>query len=392
MRVTHLSLEDFRNYDRAEVAFEPGLNLVVGPNAQGKTNLLEAIYVLTGFPSPRGPDSVVVRSGAERAVVHGSVLRAGRDTRVDVELRPGRGRRARVNRSALPTGRSLAELVTAVYFGPDELALVKGAPEGRRRFLDDLVVKLRPARDGLRKEWERVLRQRNAALRAARTRYGGRPDDTLAVWTESFCRTGAALTSARLEVLDALQPLVAERYGSIAGSGEVQIAYASSWLHEPEGDPGALARRLTAATAEVATQEIERGQSLIGPQRDDLSVVIRTPDRRIEARTHASQGDQRTCALALKLAEHDVLTAALGEQPILLLDDVFSELDPTRRAWLAKNVAELDQALVTTTAAEDLDLAGVDVIFEIAGGTVEMRARHTPDGAATEVRGKGVPR
>ncbi|HEV3486426.1 MAG TPA: DNA replication and repair protein RecF, partial [Vicinamibacterales bacterium] len=280
----------------------------------------------------------------------------------------------RVNRSALPAGRSLAELVAAVYFGPDELALVKGAPEGRRRFLDDLVVKVRPARDGLRREWERVLRQRNAALRTVRARYGGRPDDTLSVWTESFCRVGAALVTARLEVLDALQPLVAERYGSIAGAGEVEIAYASSWLLEPERDVAALESRLTEATGAVAAQEIERGQSLIGPQRDDFSVVIRTPEgAAIEARTHASQGDQRTCALALKLAEHDVLAAALGEQPILLLDDVFSELDPTRRAWLAKNVAELDQALVTTTAAEDLDLAGVDVIYEIAGGTVIRR-------------------
>ncbi len=374
MRVAHLGVEDFRNYERAEVAFEPGLNLVVGPNAQGKTNLLEAIYVLTGFPSPRGPDPIVVRNGAEHAIVHGSVVRAERTTRVDIELRPGRGRRVLVNRAALPAGRSVAEVVAAVYFGPDELALVKGAPEGRRRFLDDLVVKLRPARDGLRKEWERVLRQRNAALRATRARYGGRPDDSLAVWTEAFARAGAALTSARLEVLTALQPVVAERYGSVAGAGEVELSYSSSWVREPTHDAGALQEQLTAAIGGVAAQEIERGQSLVGPQRDDFSVVIRTGEGApIEARTHASQGDQRTCALALKLAEHDVLTAAIGEQPVILLDDVFSELDPTRRAWLAKSVAELDQALVTTTAAEDLDLAGVDVIFDVANGKVTRR-------------------
>ena len=373
MRATHLAVEDFRNYEQAEVAFEPGLNLVVGPNAQGKTNLLEAIYILTGFPSPRGPDSVVVRTGAERAVVHGSVTRAGRDTRVDVELRPGRGRRVLVNRSALPSGRSVAELVAAVYFGPDELALVKGAPEGRRRFLDELVVKLRPLREALKKEWDRVLRQRNAALRATRARYGGRPDDSLAVWTEQFVRAGAALTSARLQVLSALRPLAAERYGSVAGAGEVEIAYSSTWLSEYDQDVSALERQLSDAIAAVAPQEIERGQSLVGPQRDDFSVVIRSPGGAIEARTHASQGDQRTCALALKLAEHDVLTAALGEQPIILLDDVFSELDPTRRAWLAKNVAELDQALVTTTAAEDLELSGIDVIFDVADGSVARR-------------------
>ncbi|MDQ3964808.1 MAG: DNA replication/repair protein RecF, partial [Actinomycetota bacterium] len=362
---------------RVDVAFEAGLNLIVGRNAQGKTNLLEAIYCLTGFASPRALDAVLVRTDQERAIVHGEVTRGGRPTRIDLELRAGRGRRALVNRAALPKGHSLGEVLAAVFFGPDELALIKGSPGERRRFLDELVVKLKPAREGLRKEWERVLRQRNALLRAAPGRRGGPVDDSLDVWDEAFVSAGAALTQARLDALRLLAPYAAERYGSIAGAGNVELAYASSWLaddpvpaatEQPAED---IARRLADALASMRPRELERGQSLAGPQRDDVSVVLTTSEGgHVEARTHASQGDQRTAALALKLAEHDVLTAELGEQPVLLLDDVFSELDPTRRAWLAKTVSEMEQALVTTTAAEDLDLSDVRAVFEVVAGEV----------------------
>jgi DNA replication and repair protein RecF len=165
VRVDEVALEDFRNYERARVDFGAGLNLVVGRNAQGKTNLLEAVYCLGGLGSPRSPDVALVRTGSERALVHGRVLRGARRVAIDLEIRPGRGTRALVNKSAASGGRALAEVTTAVFFGPDELSLIKGSPEGRRRFLDELVVKLRPARDGLRREWERVLRQRNALLR-----------------------------------------------------------------------------------------------------------------------------------------------------------------------------------------------------------------------------------
>lgn len=377
MRVDRLALEDFRNYTSAELGFVGGLNLIVGPNAQGKTNLLEAIYCLTGFASPRAVDAVLVRTSQERAIAHADVTSRGRATRIDLELRPGRGRRALVNRAALPKGRSLGEILAAVFFGPDELALIKGSPTERRRFLDELVVKLKPARDGLRKEWERVLKQRNALLREGRHGVVG---DDLAVWDEAFVAAGAALTSARLDGLRALAPHAGDRYGAIAGAGSVELAYSSAWLGpDPipaETDLGgtAIEEALRRAVSEAEPRELERGQSLVGPQRDDLSVTITTTDaRRIEARTHASQGDQRTAALALKLAEHDVLTAELGEQPVLLLDDVFSELDPTRRAWLAKAVSEMDQALVTTTAAEDLDLSDVKAVFEVAAGTVRRR-------------------
>ena len=174
MRVDRLVLEDFRNYEREEIDLSGGLNLVVGRNAQGKTNLLEAIYCIGGFGSPRGPDATLVREGAERALVHADVTRGERTVHVDLEYRPGRGMRALLNGTAVPGVRSLRELTAAVFFGPDELSLIKGSPDGRRRFLDELVVKLRPARDTIKREWDRVLKQRNALLRSAPRAEGGR--------------------------------------------------------------------------------------------------------------------------------------------------------------------------------------------------------------------------
>jgi DNA replication and repair protein RecF len=380
VHVERLALEDFRNYAQTAVEFAPGLNLVVGRNAQGKTNLLEAAYCLSGMASPRATDPVLVRTGTERALIHADVTRAERTVHVDIEIKPGRGRRVQVNRAALPRGRSLGEVLVAVFFGPDELGLVKGSPDGRRRFLDELVVKLRPARDGLRREWERVLKQRNALLRSARASGG---DADLEVWDETFCQAGAELTAERLSALAQLVPLAAARYEAVAGEGHMELGYTSSWIEEQAlaGGPAAaaeisvteLAAHLRARLGRLRQAELERGTSLAGPQRDDVLIRLATDDGVSDARTHASQGDQRTCALAIKLAEQDLLTEVLDERPLLLLDDVFSELDPTRRAWLAKSVQEMGQSLVTTTALEDLEVAGIQRVFEVDKGEVVPR-------------------
>ncbi len=341
MRVDRLVLEDFRNYEHEEIDLAGGLNLVIGRNAQGKTNLLEAIYCIGGFGSPRGPDATLVRSGADAALLHADVTRGTRTVRVDIEYRPGRGIRALINGTAVPGVRALRELTAAVFFGPDELSLIKGSPDGRRRFLDELVVKLRPARDTIKKEWDRVLKQRNALLKSA-PRSGGAnrsARETLVVWDEAFCRAGAELAAARLEVLAALTPYAAKRYEEIAGGGRLELLYQASWLGDepiaPEVvDAAELRGSLAAALDEVRTREIERGMSLVGPQRDDVTVNLSSAGYEqglLDARAYASQGDQRTCALALKLGEHDLLTDALEDHPILLLDDVFSELDPSRR-------------------------------------------------------------
>lgn len=385
MRVDRLGLEDFRNYVRESLEFAPGLNLIVGPNAQGKTNLLEAVHCLGGLGSPRTQDSALVRQGAERGILHADVTRDERTVRIDLEIKTTGGTRALLNKTLVRSIRDLGEVTVSVFFGPDELSLVKGSPDGRRRFLDDLVVKLRPARDSLRREWERVLRQRNALLKSAPRTRSASTEATLEVWDEALVKAGAALTAARLQAVGLLVPHSARRYASVAGHGGIALGYVSSWVEEgfsesaleaPDAiDEDTLRKMLAAKLDEVRIKELERGLSLAGPHRDDVSVKLPGTDSEVllDARTHASQGDQRTAALALKLGELDLLTEALGDQPILLLDDVFSELDPSRRGWLAESVASVGQTLITTTSDADVGLSNVEAIFDVASGRVERR-------------------
>jgi DNA replication and repair protein RecF len=380
MHVDRLQLEDFRNYRRAELTLADGMNLVVGRNAQGKTNLLEGIYCLGGLGSPRGPDATLVREGTGRSIVRGVVSRGQRKITIDLEFRPGKGVHALVNKTPVRGVRALTEVVVCVFFGPDELTLVKGAPEGRRRFLDDVVVKLRPARLSLRQEWERVLRQRNALLKSAPR--GPESKDmtaTLDVWEEAMSRTGAALAAARLEALGRLLPYARKRYEAVAGEGTIELSYASRWLSEDacraalqdpgSVDEGALRDALAKRLGEVRRQELERGTSLVGPQRDDVALALGVSGL-LDARAFASQGDQRTAALALKLGEHDLLADALGESPILLLDDVFSELDPRRREWLSDSVRTGSQVVLTSAEPGATDSARAERIFEVKAGEV----------------------
>jgi DNA replication and repair protein RecF len=370
VRVDALALEDWRNYERESVELAPGLNLVVGLNAQGKTNLLEAIHCLGGFGSPRAADAALVRHGCERALLHGAAIRRGRDVRIDLEIRPGKGTRALLNKTPVQP-RLLGDVCVTVFFGPDELSLIKGSPEGRRRFLDDLVVKLRPARDGLRREFERTLKQRNALLKSAPRGGSATVSSTLDVWDAQLARTGAGLAASRLEALAGLLPHAAKRYEEVAGGGTLALEYSSGWaVNDDPPDADALEERLREAIAAARPREIERGVGLVGPQRDDVAVLLGG----VDARVFASQGDQRTCALALKLAEHDLLTDALGEEPILLLDDVFSELDPSRRGWLANAVGSIGQTVVSTAEPEGAETFGASATFAVTAGRVERRA------------------
>lgn len=386
MQVERLGLEDFRNYTSVPVEFAPGLNLIVGRNAQGKTNLLEAVHYLSGLGSPRSPDAALVRDGCERALLHAEVRKGERRLRVDLEIRPGRGTKALINGTPLHGTRPLSEIVVTVFFGPDELSLVKGSPEGRRRFLDDLVVKLHPARLALRREWERVLKQRNALLRSAFRRSSSSLVPTLAVWDDSLCRTGAVLAGARLQALGRLLPYARKRYEEIAGGGDLELNYVSDWLEEyviesalasPAAvDESILRQSLVTTLASVRERELERGISLVGPQRDDVLIRLASPGAeggQLEARNRASQGEQRTSALALKLAEHDLLSDALGYPPILLLDDVFSELDPSRRGWLAEAVGAMGQTLLSSADPVPPRSVTVDRVLEVSAGKVVVR-------------------
>ena len=380
MRLEALELVDFRNYQRALVEFSEGSTLVMGRNAQGKTSLLEAVFCLSGLPSPRGPDQALVRQGADRALLHGRVRRDRRAVELDLELREGR-RRALINKTPVRSARSLTDVMVAVFFGPDELSLIKGSPEGRRRFLDDLVVELRPGRGSLRREWDRVLRQKNALLRSAPRGASGETRKTLDVWDESLIKVGAALTGTRLECLALLLPAARRRWEEVASEGRLNLSYQSAWLPQEVGDQAVssgkvgeseLRRHLELAISQARPRELERGTALTGPQRDDIYVGVSSSQGRavMDARTFGSQGEQRTAALALKAGEFDTLTEAMREQPILLLDDVLSEVDPLRRRWLGEAVAGMDQTIVTSAEPGAAEALGATTVLEVVDGSV----------------------
>jgi DNA replication and repair protein RecF len=386
LRVVEIALQDFRNYRRAHLELSSGVTLVVGSNAQGKTNLLEGVYCLSGLGSPRAADAGLVRDGAERGFVHGKIARAERSVDIDIEFRPGRGSRVLINKTPVGGTRMLKDLAVSVYFGPDDLALVKGPPERRRRFLDDLAIKLRPARDELRREWDRVLKQRNALLRSAPRGAPGPVGSTLAVWDEAMCRLGARIAEARLETLSWLAPLVRSRYEAIAGGDTLRLEYESAWLGNAasEGvvsagespDEASLREALADKIDSVRSKEFERGVSLAGPHRDDVIVCVTPRDRPqpgLDARSFASQGEQRSAALALKLGEYELLGTSLGERPVLLLDDVFSELDQSRRAWLADAVRAGGQVVLSSAEPAAAEPAGADRVVEVEAGQVRVR-------------------
>jgi len=299
---------------------------------------------------------------------------------LDLEIREGK-RRALINKTPVRSARSLTEVMVAVFFGPDELSLIKGSPEGRRRFLDDLVVELRPGRGSLRREWDRVLRQKNALLRSAPRRGSEKTLKTLDVWDEALIKAGATLTGARLECLALLLPAARKRYGEIASEGRLDLSYQSAWLPQEVGERAVssggveeseLRCHLELAISQARPRELERGTTLAGPQRDDVSVGVSSSQGRavMDARTFGSQGEQRTAALALKAGEFDMVTEAMGEQPILLLDDVFSELDPLRRRWLGEAVAGMDQTIVTSAEPGAVEALGATAVLEVVDGSV----------------------
>jgi DNA replication and repair protein RecF len=362
MYLSHLSLVDFRSYPAVELTLHPGVTVFVGPNGQGKTNLVEAVGYLTGLGSHRvAQEAPLVRLGTERAVVRGAVVHGGRSTLVEIEITPGKANRARVNRAPVPRPRDVLGLLRSVLFAPEDLALVKGDPADRRRFLDDLLVARAPRLAGVRADYDRVLKQRNALLKSAagaiRTSRGatGSVDlSTLDVWDTHLAATGAELLAARLDLVEILRPLVAKSYDAVAdgiATGEARLDYRSSLGPDVQLSPdrAALEAALLAATSSSRREEIDRGVSLIGPHRDDLILGLGP----MPAKGFASQGEAWSFALALRLASYDLLRA-MGEDPVLLLDDVFAELDVGRRNRLARLVGDAEQVLVTAAVAADV--------------------------------------
>jgi DNA replication and repair protein RecF len=386
--VAHLSLTDFRSYPEVELPLSPGITALVGPNGQGKTNLVEAIgYVATLGSHRVATDAPLVRFGTARAVVRCSVVRHGRPTLVELELTPGKANRARLNRSLVPRPREVLGTLSTVLFAPEDLALVKGDPSERRRFLDELLVARQPRLAGVRSDYDRVLKQRNALLKSAgATIKRGQGDvRTLDVWDAHLATAGAELLAARLALVADLAPYVMSAYTQVSDNrGPAAITYRAS-LTEHEGavvgagggaaggddgpvsdlepDRQVLAERLLAAMGSVRRTELERGISLVGPHRDDLLLALGP----MPARGYASHGESWSFALALRLASYELLRSDLGEDPVLVLDDVFAELDTGRRERLAALVADAEQVLVTAAVP-------ADVPTELRGERVDVRA------------------
>jgi DNA replication and repair protein RecF len=383
MYVDHLQLTDFRSYASVDVPLEAGVTTFVGANGQGKTNLVEAVEYLATMNSHRVASEVpLVRSGATSAVVRAGVVAGLNDSRrltLELEINPGKANRARLNRSPLRHAREIIGVLRTVVFSPVDIAIVKGDPSERRHFLDELLVARWPRLAGVRSDYERVLRQRNTLLKSlsGRLRGGPPPTDTeatLDVWDSHLARAGGELLEARLTTLDDLAPHISKAYADIAPTNNDAIAEyrASADLDVPRQVEHGTARAdlraaLESAMAERRAEEIQRGVSLVGPHRDDIALSLGM----LPAKGYASHGESWSFALALRLGSFHLLRAD-GVEPVLVLDDVFAELDSIRRERLASGVRVAEQVLVTAAVGADVPELLAGQRFRVAGGDVTL--------------------
>jgi DNA replication and repair protein RecF len=353
--VRHLGLRDFRSWAHAELELTPGRTVFVGPNGYGKTNLVEALWYSSTLGSHRvATDAPLVRVGAPRAVVSTIVVNDGRECAVDLEIAAGRANKARLNRSPVRSPREVVGVLRAVLFAPEDLALVRGDPSDRRRYLDDLAAVRRPRVAGVRADYEKVLRQRTALLKSASgARFRGDRGslDTLDVWDGHLAAHGAELMAARIDLVNELAPEVQKSYQLLAPSSRpAGISYrASVEVASDAADVEELRTALLSQMAQRRDAELERGVCLVGPHRDDLELRLGEQ----VAKGFASHGESWSMALALRLASYELLRAD-GSDPVLLLDDVFAELDTARREALAAAAASAEQVLVTAAVLDDI--------------------------------------
>ncbi|OQO90707.1 DNA replication/repair protein RecF [Saccharomonospora piscinae] len=387
MFLRHLQVTDFRSWEHVDLPLGQGPTVLVGPNGRGKTNLLEAIGYVSTLGSHRvATDAPLVRHGCERALVRVAVVNEGRELTVELEIAPGRANRARVNRGAVAKPRDVLGILRTVLFSPEDLALVRGDPSERRRFLDELLVQRAPRYAGVRSEYDRVLRQRNALLKSLRRPAGrrGRAADedpyalsTLQVWDNHLASAGSELLAARLNLVADLAPFVASAYGEVAPDSRAALIGYRSSLGEalPEGfgtadgaraTPEEVARVLLHVLEASRDAELERGVSLVGPHRDDLDLTLGPAP----AKGYASHGESWSFALALRLASYHLLSGESGGEPVLLLDDVFAELDSRRRARLADVAAKAEQVLVTAAVDDDVPAELAGVRYAVSDGEV----------------------
>ncbi|MGO4490556.1 DNA replication/repair protein RecF [Arthrobacter sp. 2YAF22_2] len=401
MYLEQLSLTDFRSYSQVDLGLEPGVTVLVGANGIGKTNLMEAIGYLATLSSHRvSSDAPLLRFGTERAMIRAKLVRGVQSTVLELEINGGRANRARINRSNPVRARDILGICQTVLFAPEDLALVKGDPSNRRRFLDELLVSLAPRHAATRSDYDRVLKQRNALLKSGRAgKFTAGHEATLDVWDQHMARAGAELLHARLELVDRLLPHLHNAYGQLTDGSKAAGAVYRSNLQglvdddgevpavDATGTPAAgledlrllgvaeLTDRYVRAFAASRRKELERGVSLVGPHRDDLELIL----GQAPAKGYASHGETWSMCLALRLASYYVMlddTRTGGSAPILILDDVFAELDVQRRRKLAAIVSGAEQVLVTAAVEDDIpaELAGRRVKV-IPGGIDEPDKR-----------------
>ena len=381
MLVSRLNLRDFRNYLNADVALHPGSNLFVGSNGQGKTNLVESLGYLSTLGSHRvSTEQAMIRQGADSAIIRAQLRHEEKQLLVEVQLNRVGANRAQLNRSQIKV-RELPRYVSTVLFAPEDLALVRGEPSGRRRFLEQLMVLRTPRLAGVMSDYERVLKQRNTLLKSARSAgLKGERLSTLEIWDERLIALGSELIATRVQLVSDLRPEVAAAYLAVAGADH--HAMLSSQLSVlPEGTGDSVIEPL--ATEEIALNfrnsldrlrrsELERGVTLVGPHRDDLILGL----NKMPARGYASHGESWSFALSLKLASAALLRReSMSGDPVLILDDVFAELDESRRSRLASAVGNFEQVLITAAVLGDVpsDLAGHTVRIE-AGAVIDPDA------------------
>jgi DNA replication and repair protein RecF len=378
MHLTHISLADFRSYEAVEVPLDRGVSTFVGSNGQGKTNLVEAVSYLAHHSSHRVPtDAPLIRCGREQAVVRGSVERADRTTLIELQIVSGAANLVRVNRSPLTRPRDALGLLRTALFAPEDLVLVRGEPEGRRRFLDDLLVSRAPRFAGIRSDYDRALRQRNALLRSAvAAQRSGRADlRTLDVWDGHVAVSGAELVAGRIHLIRKISPHVLQAYATLSDcDAEPRLSYRCT-LGESIGLDETPSRQelhelLLQGLSAVRRQELERGVTLVGPHRDDL--VIGLGD--MPAKGFASHGECWSLALALRLAGYELLREDPGPdgdgEPVLILDDVFAELDAGRRDRLTELISQADQVLITAAVPQDVPSCLTGTSFTVSSGQV----------------------
>jgi len=414
MHLRHLAVTDFRSYPSAELPLTPGVTTLIGLNGQGKTNLVEAAAYLATLGSHRvAGDAPLVRAGAQQAIIRGVVLRDGRETLIELELNPGRanGRnRARLNHSPVSRPIEVLGALRTVLFAPEDLGLVKGDPSERRRFLDELLVARQPRWAGVRADYDRVLRQRNALLKSAApalrrgVRSVHRPSNssstslsttsvdndvdtadsadsalhTLDTWNSHLAQVGAQLLYARLRLMRDLTPFLTKSYDEVsAARSDARISYKSSLRAEVSAaiaagavpEPAELHHELVASMEAVRAGEIERGVSLVGPHRDEMVLTL----GELPAKGYASHGEAWSFALGLRLAAYQLLRHDLGDDPVLILDDVFAELDSGRRERLATLISDCEQVLITAAYPGDVPavLSSSGTTYRVTLGQVD---------------------